>query len=158
MINENDSFKIRPIMNNEWEEAMRLAWDTFLIFEAPDYSLRGVYNFKNFVRDPLLKKMFTYGEYIAIGAFIDERIVGILGVRNVNHVSLLFVDRDHHHQGIGTSLINKYFADARREGITHVTVNASPYAVGFYHRIGFMDVREEIEKDGIRFTPMRMEL
>ena len=35
-----------------------------------------------------------------IGAFMDERIVGILGVRNVNHVSLLFVDRDHHHQGI----------------------------------------------------------
>jgi GNAT superfamily N-acetyltransferase len=158
MINENDRFKIRPIMNNEWEEAMRLAWDTFLIFEAPDYSLRGVYNFKNFVRDPLLKKMYTYGEYIAIGAFIDERIVGILGVRNVNHVSLLFVDRDHHHQGIGTSLMNKYFADARREGITHVTVNASPYAVGFYHRIGFIDVKEEIEKDGIRFTPMRMEL
>ena len=158
MIGDNDRFGIRPVKNHEWDEAMRLAWDTFLIFEAPDYSLRGVYNFKNFIRDPLLKKMHTYGEYIAIGAFMDERIVGILGVRNVNHVSLLFVDRDHHHQGIATSLMESFFKDARKEGITHVTVNASPYAIGFYHKIGFMDVSKEVEKDGIRFTPMRMEL
>ena len=152
------SYEIRPVMNNEWEDAMRLAWDTFLIFVAPDYSLRGVYNFKNFVRDPLLKKMFTYGEYIAIGAFIDERIVGILGVRNSNHISLLFVDRDHHHMGIATSLLKKYVTSAAKDGITHVTVNASPYAIGFYHKKGFVDVNGEVEKDGIRFTPMRMEL
>ena len=145
-------------MKHEWEEAMRLAWDTFLIFEAPDYSLRGVYNFKNFVRDPLLKKMYTYGEYIAIGAFMEERIVGIMGVRNTNHVSLLFVDRDFHRRGIGSALMKYYFKDASRSGITHVTVNSSPYAVDFYHKIGFTDVREEVEKDGIRFTPMRMEL
>ena len=50
MIKDKDTVNIRPIMNDEWDDAMRLAWDTFLIFEAPDYSLRGVYNFKNFVR------------------------------------------------------------------------------------------------------------
>ena len=73
-------YEIRPIYKNEWEDAMQLAWDTFLVFEAPDYSVKGVYNFKSFVRDPLLKKMFTYGEYIAIGAFLDNRMVGILGL------------------------------------------------------------------------------
>ena len=145
-------------MNNEWEAAMRLAWDTFLLFEAPDYSLRGVYNFKNFVRDPLLKKMHTYGEYIAIGAFLEERIIGIIGVRNTNHVSLLFVDRDFHHMGVASALLKRFFRDAAKSGITHVTVNSSPYAVDFYHKIGFTDVREEVEKDGIRFTPMSIEL
>lgn len=158
MISDMNSYKIRPVKNHEWDDAMRLAWDTFLIFEAPDYSLRGVYNFKNFVRDPLLKKMYTYGEYIAIGAFIDERIVGIMGIRNTNHVSLLFVDRDYHRKGIGRALMKSFFKDAAKSGITNVTVNASPYAVEFYHKIGFTDVGEEIEKDGIRFTPMRMEL
>ncbi len=145
-------------MRDEWEDAMQLAWDTFLIFVAPDYSLRGVYNFKNFVRDPLLKKMFTYGEYIAIGAFIDERIVGVIGVRNTNHISLLFVDRDHQHKGIASALLNSYLKDASKKGITHVTVNASPYAIDFYHKIGFIDVSDAVEKDGIRFTPMRIEL
>ena len=137
---------------------MKLAWDTFLIYEAPDYSVKGVHNFRKFVRDPLLKKMFTYGEYIAIGAFVDKRMVGIIGVRNTNHVSLLFVDRDYHRMGIASGLIRRFIRDARTEGITYVTVNSSPYAVGFYHKIGFINLSEEIEKDGIRFTPMRLEI
>lgn len=155
---ERKKYDIRPILISEWEDAMQLAWDTFLIFEAPDYSVRGVHNFRNFVRDPLLKKMHTYGEYIAIGAFADRRIVGILGVRNSNHVSLLFVDRDYHRMGIASALLNRFIKDARPEGITYVTVNSSPYAVDFYHKIGFENITDEVEKDGIRFTPMRLEL
>ena len=108
-------YEIRPIYKHEWEDAMQLAWDTFLIYEAPDYSVKGVYNFKSFVRDPLLKKMFTYGEYIAIGAFVDKRMVGIIGVRNTNHVSLLFVDRDYHHQGIASALLKTVFSYVKTE-------------------------------------------
>ena len=145
-------------MKQEWDDAMKLAWDTFLIYEAPDYSVRGVHNFRNFVRDPLLKKMFTYGEYIAIGAFSDRRMVGIIGVRNTNHISLLFVDRDYHRNGIASSLIDRYVRDAKKKGITYVTVNSSPYAVDFYHKIGFINITDEVEKDGIKFTPMRLEI
>ncbi len=155
---ERKAYEIRPIMRHEWEDAMQLAWDTFLIFEAPDYSIKGVHSFKSFVRDPLLKRMYTYGEYVAIGAFADRRMVGIIGVRNANHISLLFVDKDYHRMGIARSLMNRYFRDARTAGITYVTVNSSPYAVGFYHKMGFVDLKSEIEKDGIRFTPMRLEL
>ena len=145
-------------MKQEWDDAMKLAWDTFLIYEAPDYSVRGVHNFRNFVRDPLLKKMFTYGEYIAIGAFSDRRMVGIIGVRNTNHISLLFVDRDYHRNGIASSLIDRYVRDAKKKGITYVTVNSSPYAVDFYHKIGFVNITDEVEKEGIKFTPMRLEI
>ena len=154
----NGQYSIRTLYRKEWEEAMQLAWDTFLVFEAPDYSVKGVYNFKSFVRDPLLKKMFTYGEYIAIGAFSDRRMVGIIGVRNTNHISLLFVDRDYHRNGIASSLIDRYVRDAKKKGITYVTVNSSPYAVDFYHKIGFVNITDEVEKDGIRFTPMRLEI
>ena len=155
---EKDIFEIRELYRGEWEDAMQLAWDTFLIFEAPDYSVKGVHNFKSFVRDPLLKKMFTYGEYIAIGAFSDRRMVGIIGVRNTNHISLLFVDRDYHRNGIASSLIDRYVRDAKKKGITYVTVNSSPYAVDFYHKIGFVNITDEVEKDGIKFTPMRLEI
>ncbi|MCR5419946.1 MAG: GNAT family N-acetyltransferase [Lachnospiraceae bacterium] len=137
---------------------MQLAWNTFLIYEAPDYSVKGVHNFKNFVRDPLLKKMFTYGEYIAIGAFVEKKIVGIIGIRNTNHVSLLFVDSEYHRRGIASALMKRYIKDARKNGVTYITVNSSPYAVGFYHKMGFENVKDEVEKDGIRFTPMRAEL
>ena len=42
------------------------------------------------------------------------------------------------------------------EGIARLTVNASPYAVEFYHKKGFKDLQGETVADGIRFTPMEL--
>ena len=39
-------------------------------------------------------------------------------------------------------------------GVSRITVNAAPYGVAFYHKLGFQDLRPEEEKDGIRYTPM----
>ncbi|MDN5360294.1 MAG: hypothetical protein PWQ84_1357, partial [Thermotogaceae bacterium] len=39
-----------------------------------------------------------------------------------------------------------------------LTVNSSPYAVGFYHKMGFKDTDNELEKDGIRFVPMELSI
>ena len=36
-----------------------------------------------------------------------------------------------------------------------MTVNAAPYALGFYHKLGFQDTGMEETNDGIRFTPMK---
>ena len=41
-------------------------------------------------------------------------------------------------------------------GIKRVTVNASPYGVGFYHKLGFRDLKPEQESEGIRYTPMEL--
>ena len=39
-----------------------------------------------------------------------------------------------------------------------ITVNAAPYAVGFYRQIGFEDVAPQLSKDGIIYTPMEKRL
>ena len=39
-------------------------------------------------------------------------------------------------------------------GVSRVTVNASPYGVAFYHKLGFRDTGLEMQQSGIRFTPM----
>ena len=39
-------------------------------------------------------------------------------------------------------------------GKQRMTVNASPYGVPFYHRIGFRDLGPEKQQDGIIYTPM----
>lgn len=146
---------IKPIEKNEWEEAMRLAWDTFVLFEAPEYSREGIKAFKNFVNDPILKSMFLEGKYRAVGAYCDGLLVGIMGIRNENHLSLLFVDSEYHRRGIATRLIQKGFNIVYNEyGKKEMTVNSSPYAVGFYHKMGFVDTNIEITTDGIRYTPM----
>lgn len=146
---------VRPIFKSEWEEAMQLAWDTFILFEAPEYSKEGIKNFKNFVRDPILKKMYEEGKYIVIAAFINGLMVGMIGVRNETHISLLFVDSEYHRRGIARKLMYKAFETVFSEfNKREMTVNAAPFAIGFYHKIGFIDTNVEQLTDGIRYTPM----
>lgn len=156
---EKAAYEIRPLYRDEWADAMQLAWDMFLIFEAPEYSPEGIKNFQDFIKDPTLKRMFVKGQYQTLGAFIGRTIIGILGVRNKSHISLLFVEQEYHHQGVASALLKKLFQYARTEMDIHeMTVNASPYAVGFYHKLGFMDLGKEITTDGIRYTPMLISL
>ena len=88
-------------------------------------------------------------------ALDHSRIIGMITLRDTSHISLLFVDEQYHRQGVGRALMNYltgYMADEM--GIRRVTVNASPYGVGFYHKLGFRDLRSEEQRDGIIYTPM----
>ncbi len=153
------SFEIRPIVKGEWEDALQLAWDTFLVFEAPEYGRDGIGSFRRFLRDPMLKNMFVMGEYLVYGAFLraSGEIVGVLGTRSYKHVSILFVHAEYHLQGIGSSLIRRFFVDARKHGSRRITVHSAPYAREFYHKLGFKDIDKEIISEGIRYTPMEIE-
>ena len=149
----------RPLKKNEWDMAMQLAWDTFLVYEAPEYAPEGVKHFHEFVKGDELRNMFALGEYRAWGAFnMENLIVGVLGIRKHWHISLLFVEPALHHQGIASSLLKLAFSEASKEGVETMTVNSSPYAVGFYHKLGFVDSDHEKTTDGIRYTPMSVEL
>ena len=149
---------VRQLMRNEWDNGMQIAWDTFMVFEAPEYEPEGVKNFHAFVKGKELKQLFILGEYDAYGAFIDGIMVGVLGVRKRNHVSLLFVDSEYHRMGVASALLRLTFKEAKARGIEEMTVNSSPYAVGFYHKIGFHDTDTEQKMDGIRYTPMKIRL
>lgn len=147
--------KIRFASKEQWEEAMGLAWKTFLEFEARDYSMEGIRSFEDFITDTNLKRMFDVGAYQMIIASRSNRMVGMLTLRNEMHISLLFVDKNYHRQGIGRALIRCIAAYVRDElGKSRLTVNASPYGVPFYHRIGFRDLGPEKCQDGILYTPM----
>lgn len=154
-----DEYLVRPLYISEWEEAMRLAWDTFVLYEAPEYTKEGIKNFKNFVNDPILKKMFVSGNYLTLAAFHNGLIIGIIGVRNENHISLLFVDSDYHRMGIARRLVTEMLNIIHvKYGVTEATVNSSPYAVGFYHKLGFYDTDYSQVADGITFTPMKIRI
>ncbi|MCI9314857.1 MAG: GNAT family N-acetyltransferase [Lachnospiraceae bacterium] len=134
---------------------MALAWKTFLRFEADIYSPEGVRNFQNFITDSTLYRMFVMGAYQMFVALDRNKIVGMITLRNSTHISLLFVDEAYHRRGIGRALM-KYLTEylLSEVGVSHVTVNSSPYGVEFYHKLGFKDVRPEEKRDGIIYTPM----
>ena len=148
---------VRCAYHSDWDGAMKLAWNTFVRFDAPDYSQEGIENFHKFVNDDMLRKMFIAGQYQLFVATDDDRYVGMLSLRERSHISLLFVDAEYHRHGVASALIrfvSRYVLT--EEGIDRITVNASPYAIGFYHKKGFVDLSEETVADGIRFTPMEL--
>ena len=63
MIIDTSKVVVRCAYNSDWEGAMKLAWETFVKFDAPDYSVEGIGNFRNFVTDENLHKMFVAGHY-----------------------------------------------------------------------------------------------
>ncbi len=152
-------YQIRFAVTEDWEEAMGLAWKTFLEFEAEEYGPIGIRNFEDFITDNALKRMFVMGKYQMIVATSDGKTVGMITLRNETHISLLFVDKKYHRCGIGRALIEHMADYVKNEiGKDYITVNASPYGTEFYHRIGFTDTGELTHKDGIIYTPMKYKL
>ncbi len=159
MAENSPAWNIRPAYKGEWQEAMSLAWKTFLKFEAGDYTQEGIESFRNFITDNTLYRMFLLGSYELVVAMDGPRMVGMVSLRQNSHISLLFVDEDYHRHGIGRALINYLCNYLLTEvGISRITVNAAPYGVGFYHKLGFRDTGLEIYQDGIRYTPMEFVL
>ena len=149
------SYQVRSAYRNEWQEAMALAWKTFLRFEADVYTPEGVKNFENFITDSTLHRMFVVGTYQLFVALDQNKVIGMITLRDTAHISLLFVDEAYHRRGIGRALV-KYLTDylLTEMGVYRVTVNASPYGVEFYHKMGFRDLGPEETRDGIIYTPM----
>lgn len=90
-----------------------------------------------------------------VGAYIKNKLVGVLEIRDSNHISLLFVSGEFQSQGIGRQLFNFYLNNRPLNHNGVFTVNASPNAVRFYESIGFYKNEKENVKNGIRFFPMR---
>lgn len=152
-------FEVRSAYRHEWDDAMALAWKTFLRFEADVYSPEGVRNFEDFITDTTLYRMFVMGTYQMFVALSEGEIIGMITLRNRTHISLLFVDERYHRRGVGRALMEYLENYLLTEiGASRVTVNASPYGEPFYHRLGFRDLRPREEKSGIIYTPMEFVL
>ena len=139
--------EIKPIHSNKRDDAKNLIWNTFMEFEAPDYSQEGVKTFHNFITDnDTLKKL----EFI--GAFENDELVGVIATRdNRKHICCFFVNAKYHRQGIGKKLLNYIKANSEN---SEITVNSSPFAVEIYGKLGFEETKTEQITDGIRYTPM----
>lgn len=157
-MHEKCKYEIREAKPEEWEEAMALAWRTFKRFEACEYTPEGVKNFLDFISDNALRKMFLIHEYRLWVALDGNRIVGLVSLRSGKLISLLFVDEHYHRQGIGRALTEQVWNFLKEKNIPFCTVNSSPYAVEFYHKLGFRDLAPQKLEAGMYITPMRKEL
>ncbi len=138
---------------------MKMIWRTFIKFEGKDYSEEGIKNFFAFITDDDLYISFLKGEYQLMVALCDGEIIGAGSIRNGHVLSLLFVDENFHHRGVGSAILSKLCDYLKREaGERYISLMAAPYAVEFYRKQGFKAVRPEMEISGIRVTPMEKTL
>lgn len=143
----------------QYKPALDLAFDTFMLFEAPEYLQSGIDSFKSFVYGDLIKQMYDDGKFIMWQCTCNGKIVGVLAIRDTTHISLLFVHKDFHRQGIGRMLFNNavnYLNSTIKPEF--MTVNSSPYGLPFYRAVGFKETDMEQIDDGIRYTPMKANL
>ncbi|MCH5195871.1 MAG: GNAT family N-acetyltransferase [Oscillospiraceae bacterium] len=150
---------IRRINSDEVTDALALALEVFMQFEAPDYKPEGVLTFKrDIIENEEFIKSCKQGDSPIYAAFDKNKIVGIIGMRSTKtHINLVFTKREYHRQGVATALFNYLLEEALKENpsLKELTLNSSPYGKKFYLHLGFIPLSEEQEIDGIRFTPMK---
>lgn len=153
------NFIIRKIFSNEVEEAMELALEVFMQFEAPDYGDAGVDTFKrDIVENPTFIDNAKNGLCPIYAAFDGDKMVAIIGMRsNKTHINLVFTKKEYHRKGIATAIFKFLLNDLLNENpsLNELTLNSSPYGLPFYISLGFIPLSEEQEINGIRFTPMK---
>ena len=94
-------YEIRKIHSNEVMEALALALEVFLQFEAPDYKPEGIETFKRDIveNDEFISKC-QQGICPIYAAFDKGKMIGIIGMySNRKHINLAFTKKEYHRQG-----------------------------------------------------------
>lgn len=154
-----ENIVIRKIAGNEVEDAMSLAFEVFMQFEAPDYHPSGVESFKrDIVENPEFLEKARQGVFPIYGAFYGDKLVALMGMRSdKKHINLAFTKREYQRKGIARAIFHYLLNDVLKENpsLEALTLNSSPYGIPFYLSLGFIPLSEEQEIDGTRFTPMK---
>ena len=150
----------KKIEKEELQNTLNLVRIVFDEFEAPYYSEEGIISFYKFIDINNMSEQYSNGSLYFYGCFVNNIIVGMIAVKDFVHISLLFVDKQYHKQGIARTLFDDVMkiCKEKNSSLKTVTVNSSPYAIRFYHKLGFTDISSERTVDGIKFTPMRLEI
>jgi len=149
----------REIHSGEEYTVCKLVLESFNEFIAPGYSSEGIMEFSKFVQADFLSERLANGGYSFV-ALDKNELIGFIEVKNLNHISLLFVKKEYQKMGIAKSLV-KLSIDRSKElskDLNIIEVNSSPYAVKIYEQMGFTPLDVEQVVNGIRFIPMTLTL
>ena len=147
------SIVYRQIEPFESAAVATLAREVFDQFVAPHYQPDGILEFYRYASANALSERHDLGHVTLVAEHSGE-LIGMLHLRDLCHVSMLFVRPFFQHKGVGRGLLTAAGAlvgDADCE----FTVNSSPNAVSAYEHLGFHTVGAEQCTRGIRFIPMR---
>ena len=141
--------EIRQLLNNKKDEALLFAKKVYIECKDESYSEQGIETFCKFVDNKEITKSFK-----VYGAFENNILEGLIATDSQKrHICLFFVDKVSQGKGIGKELMRVVVNDNEN---SYITVNSSRYGVPIYEKLGFVKMEEEKERDGLKFTPMKL--
>ena len=157
---QKKEWDIRPVADTvfELQAVSQLILAAFVEFIAADYTTEGVAEIQDYVRPSELRKRIVAGKCFILIAVRHGRPVGMIEVEDYRHLTLLFVDKECHGQGIARALVESAIVRCcsryPKSAAVTLTVHASRYAVPFYKRLGFVPRGSEVVENGRIFQPM----
>jgi len=145
---------------DEINNVSNMVSNVFNEFVGIDYSENGKRTFKDYIEPKKILERYNNGTSHFYIAKSNNEIIGILEVKNKDHISLFFVKKEFHGKGIGKQLFNNYIKALKQDnnGIKKITVNSSFFAEIIYSKMGFIKTDEAQERDGIKYIPMEYKL
>ena len=153
-------FTVNELTIDEIDFISNMVDNIFNEFVGKDYSVEGNNTFKDYIKPKNILNRITDKSSQFYTAKMKNEIVGIMEIKNKDHISLLFVKKEFHCKGIGKYLFEHYLNKSKRENteIKIITVNSSIYAEKIYSKLGFIKTNEIQEKDGIKYIPMEYKI
>ena len=150
-----DLINYRPMEPTDAKAVSRLILDSFTEFIAGEYSEEGCAEFTMHVQPEALVERSKSNHFVLV-AMSGKLPVGVIELRDNDHVSLLFVDSQHQRHGLARQLLMRALSIVRpaKAGFERVTVNSSRFGVPVYERLGFRQTGPERSVNGIVFIPM----
>ena len=154
-----NNFRISAAQDKtEINNAFHLAEEVFMQFEAPVFTQRGIDSFRDFLWGKRVREMLRDGSMKVWCCYSGNELIGMLSLRDGEHISLAFVKGDHHRQGAGRMLFAEAKKYALAMGRQYITVNASDHGIPFYRAMGFRETDMQLDTDGIIYTPMEAKI
>lgn len=160
---QRKTFHVRPFDPGDAEAASSLACQVFDEHVAASFGPEGVVGMHAYISAAAIAiRATTHTTLVAVEADALEAatgiepasIVGVIEVRDLDHVSMLFVGTLHMGRGIATELLARAEAECRAGGRRAMTVNSSLNAQSFYEGHGFVPSTGLQKVRGFAFVPM----
>lgn len=151
--------RYRKIQKSDVNQVSAFIESVFIQFVAPEFSNQGIDEFLKYIQPETLINHFEKNHF-GILASAGAMMVGVIVVRNDDHIALFFVDSRYQRKGIGKELFRRALEHCGRCDIRHsqITVNSSPNAVDAYRKLHFEPTDGEQCVNGIRFVPMTVDV
>ncbi|NUU61247.1 GNAT family N-acetyltransferase [Paenibacillus agri] len=140
----NEKIKIREFTKEDSQKISTIIRDNLAHVNSKDYPEKIITNmYSIFTPEYLVSLSERRKVFVAV---MNNTIIGTISLDR-DTIYTLFVDKDHHHLGIGRILINFIEGVARNTGITSLKLPSSITAQSFYEKLGYhkIDVVESEE-------------